>query len=304
MHSGSLERAASLRKRALSRGMSEDESLRLIAREINLRVSYEDCFQEVRALELQQEALMFQVDCLQDALEGSEEMLAEAQRETHNVTLELEREREARRKLESMVTSLMLERDKLQEERNSVPIIALNNLMGDPTHGVQNCLQDTDNSTVISGTSVDEVLSKEGMITVHLISKCPASTEEPVLSFSKAALGSLFKSGKTGQTIHAGPIWLQGAPEGTSVDQEAKSLSDTQAFSQSVHFNKKREAQDGYDNDESNGYEDAPSEFSPSLTTPDVLPDGGLLEVEIYGDDVKNTSESRIPKSAESCALS
>lgn len=57
--------------------------------QVELRADYEVCLQEMRALELQQEALLFQVDCLQDALEGTEEMLSEAQREAHSVTMVL-----------------------------------------------------------------------------------------------------------------------------------------------------------------------------------------------------------------------
>lgn len=37
--------------------------------------------QELRGLEVEREALLFQVDVLQDTLEGVEELLAEAQRE-------------------------------------------------------------------------------------------------------------------------------------------------------------------------------------------------------------------------------
>lgn len=49
---------------------------------LDLQACYSDTLQELRSLELQREALVFQVDCLQDALERAEEMLAEAQRET------------------------------------------------------------------------------------------------------------------------------------------------------------------------------------------------------------------------------
>ncbi|KAL1265165.1 hypothetical protein QQF64_003192, partial [Cirrhinus molitorella] len=154
MHSDNLEKVGSLRKRTLSRGMSEDESLRHIIKDaeessrhlsrsdsrygslkkgqrgeshteddvisentdmMDLKANYEDCLQEVRTLELQQEALLFQVDCLQDALESTEEMLAETQRENHTVTMELEREREMRKKLKDMVASLMQEVERLKE---------------------------------------------------------------------------------------------------------------------------------------------------------------------------------------------
>lgn len=57
--------------------------------QMEMRANYEDSLQEVRTLELQQETLLFQVDCLQDALESTEEMLAETQRENHTVTMVL-----------------------------------------------------------------------------------------------------------------------------------------------------------------------------------------------------------------------
>ncbi|XP_057208272.1 uncharacterized protein si:ch1073-456m8.1 isoform X2 [Triplophysa rosa] len=326
MHSGNSEKAASLRKRTLSRGMSEDESLRHIIREaeetnrylsrndsrcgslkrgqrkeslVEQRADYELCLQEMRALELQQEARLFQVDCLQDALEGAEEMLSEAQREARAVTMELERERDARRKLEDMVASLMQEMEVLKEERNSVSVFPVNDLVGDQTQGV------VDISAVFSGTSVDGDISSEGMSTVAY---CPAATE----TSSKAALG--FKSGHTElfQARHAGPIWLQDAPDGTSVDQEASLISDTESsplnlnrsstlqlekvIDPTVHFNQKCEAHDRDDNDESSGYEDAPSEFSPTPSTPD----GVLLE----GDNYMGGNESDSSRNADSCALS
>lgn len=43
--------------------------------------------QELRGLELQRETVLFQVDILHDALEGAEEMLAEAQREASHATM-------------------------------------------------------------------------------------------------------------------------------------------------------------------------------------------------------------------------
>lgn len=86
---------------------------------LELQASYEEAVQELRGLEVEREALLFQVDVLQDTLEGVEELLAEAQREAGQASLELEREREAKRKLESMVHSLMQEVERLKEERNN-----------------------------------------------------------------------------------------------------------------------------------------------------------------------------------------
>ncbi|KAI3370227.1 hypothetical protein L3Q82_024995 [Scortum barcoo] len=169
MHSVTLD--GSPRKRTLSRGMSEDESLRSIIKEsesssrrltrsdsragtlkkrsdsqvgapesehlniqlseqdlfmglpemLELQASYDEVVQELRGLEVEREALLFQVDVLQDTLEGVEELLAEAQREAGQASLELEQEREAKRKLESMVRSLMQEVEILKEESNNKP---------------------------------------------------------------------------------------------------------------------------------------------------------------------------------------
>ncbi|XP_075966687.1 uncharacterized protein LOC142970382 isoform X2 [Anarhichas minor] len=169
MHSVTLDSSGSPKKRTLSRGLSEDESLRSIIKEtesssrrlirsdsrvgtmkrqtdsqktqpcvqspcwdkseqdlymglpemLELQASYEEVVQELRGLEVERETLLFQVDVLQDTLEGVEELLAEAQREAGQASLDLEREREAKRKSESMVCSLMQEVERLKEERNN-----------------------------------------------------------------------------------------------------------------------------------------------------------------------------------------
>lgn len=164
MHSVTLDSSGSPRKRTISRGFSEDESLRSIIKEtteassrrlarsdsragtlkkrsdsqqsdqdlfmglpemLELQASYDEVVQELRGLEVEREALLFQVDVLQDTLEGVEELLAEAQREAGQASLELEREKEAKRKLESMVCSLMQEVERLKEEKsNKAPVTA------------------------------------------------------------------------------------------------------------------------------------------------------------------------------------
>lgn len=167
MHSVTLDSSGSPKKRTLSRGMSEDESLRSIIKEtesstrrltrsdsragtlkrtsesqqsdqdllmglpemLELQASYDEVVQELRGLEVEREALLFQVDVLQDTLEGVEELLAEAQREAGHASMELEREREAKKKLEIMVHSLMQEVERLREERNKEPSAPAN------THG-------------------------------------------------------------------------------------------------------------------------------------------------------------------------
>ncbi|XP_068451432.1 tropomyosin Per a 7.0103 [Clinocottus analis] len=156
MHSVTLDSSGSPKKRTLSRGLSEDESLRSIIKEtesssrrltrsdsragtlkrrtdsqsdqdlymglpemLELQASYEEVVQELRGLEVERETLLFQVDVLQDTLEGVEELLAEAQREAGQASSELEQEREAKRKLESMVGSLMQEVERLKEDNKA-----------------------------------------------------------------------------------------------------------------------------------------------------------------------------------------
>ncbi|XP_067443757.1 golgin subfamily A member 2 isoform X1 [Thunnus thynnus] len=176
MHSVTLDGSGSPKKRSFSRGMSEDESLRSIIKEsdsssrrltrsdsragtlkkrsdsqqsdqdllmglpemLELQASYDEVVQELRGLEVEREALLFQADVLQDTLEGVEELLAEAQREAGQASLELEREREAKKKLESMVCSLMQEVERLKEERDtksSVPVNTHESVDGETRQG-------------------------------------------------------------------------------------------------------------------------------------------------------------------------
>ncbi|TRY86613.1 hypothetical protein DNTS_018590 [Danionella cerebrum] len=184
---------------------------------------------ELRALALQQEVLLFQVDCLQDALEGAEEALAETQSDTHRIQTALEREQELRIKLQQEVCSLKQELERLREERRAEQL----------------------------------------------------------------------------QWRTTGPIWLHGAPEGSSVDREETPvysnlglhLNSLQEQFQEQSETQRHEALTGDDNEESSGYEDAPSEFSPAASTPE---DGDLLEAE--GD--QRESSTPLPKPGDSCALS
>ncbi|XP_072308675.1 uncharacterized protein [Eucyclogobius newberryi] len=159
MLSAALDGSGSPKKRGFSRGVSEDESLRSFIKEaetsssrrltrsdsragtlkkktdsqteqellmglpemLELQASYEEAVVELRGLEVERETLLFQVDVLQDSLEGVEELLAEAQREAGQANTELGREREARRKLEGMVSALVKEVERLKEDRNDAP---------------------------------------------------------------------------------------------------------------------------------------------------------------------------------------
>ncbi|XP_029358680.1 unconventional myosin-XVIIIa isoform X2 [Echeneis naucrates] len=135
MHSVALDSSGSPKKRTFSRGLSEDESLRSIIKEAessSRRLARSDSrggTLKRRSDSQQSEQDLFMglpemVDVLQDTLEGVEELLAEAQREAGQASLKLEQEREAKKKLESMVCSLMEEVERLKEERNkpSAPV--------------------------------------------------------------------------------------------------------------------------------------------------------------------------------------
>ncbi|CAL8401427.1 unnamed protein product [Arctogadus glacialis] len=158
MQSGVADRHGSPSKRTLVRGMSEDESLRIIISEtetpsrrlarsdsrsgtlkrksgsqqcdqdifktlpdvMELQASYEEVVQELRGLELEREALLFQVDVLQDSLESVEELLAEAHREAGQARTEAELGRMTNRTLEDKVRALTTEVERLNEERDAL----------------------------------------------------------------------------------------------------------------------------------------------------------------------------------------
>ncbi|KAK7119979.1 hypothetical protein R3I94_021715 [Phoxinus phoxinus] len=273
MHSGQLEKAGSLRRRTLSRGMSEEESLRHIIREAEessrhltrsdsrfgtlrrgqggesqseddllsesvemTQLSYEECVAELRVLSLQQEALFFQVDVLQDALEGTEEILSETQRETHQLTLELERERAVRRKTEDRLAAVTQEMERLREERAVE----------------QKCRPAPEGSSV----DRDETpLPASGGAAVHL--------NTPVAHLKNRIRQSLGLSVCVDQQTPAVCEDLQ-TPEVCEDLQTPEVCEDLQT----------PEAQD--ENEESSGYEDAPSEFSPTADTPDEESDGNI----------------------------
>lgn len=55
--------------------------------QLELQASYDEVVQELRGLEVEREALLFQVDVLQDTLESVEELLAEVQRDAGQANL-------------------------------------------------------------------------------------------------------------------------------------------------------------------------------------------------------------------------
>ncbi|XP_020339148.1 uncharacterized protein LOC109891201 isoform X2 [Oncorhynchus kisutch] len=125
----SESRGGTLKRRSGSQQSEDQELMMELPEMLDLQASYDDVLRELRGLELQRETVLFQVDVLHDALEGAEEMLAEAQREASHATMELEQEREAKRKLEDMVSSLMQEVERLKEERKTIPAVPVYTLV-------------------------------------------------------------------------------------------------------------------------------------------------------------------------------
>ncbi|XP_023687727.1 uncharacterized protein [Paramormyrops kingsleyae] len=114
-------RTSSAKKLDKSESQSEEDLIMRLPEMLDLQACYSDTLQELRGLELQRETLVFQVDCLQDALERAEEMLAEAQREAGDTSAELERERQTRKKLEDTVDALMQELESLRAMNQATP---------------------------------------------------------------------------------------------------------------------------------------------------------------------------------------
>ncbi|XP_072521980.1 uncharacterized protein [Salminus brasiliensis] len=320
MHSGTVEKAGSPRKRVLSRGMSEEESLRHIIKEaeesnkrslsrsdsrygslkrgetresqMELQANYEDCLQELQTLELRQEVLLFQVDCLQDALQGAEEMLAETQREAHEASMELERERERRKKLEDTVAVLMQEVEQLKEEKDSLSADLAKSTAESVGAGDKPAVE-VDGGAPILATISDGVSQSSGSIF--------GPQEQKVMGL----LASFFKNRRPDPSLskQASP---QDSSEGTSVDQEVKEPGKQSEPGSVQEGGVCQKAQEGEENDESSGYEDAPSEFSPA-STPDGYLEAALLED--AGDteegEPRNSDDPRIPRNpADSCVLS
>ncbi|XP_028854249.1 uncharacterized protein LOC114800710 [Denticeps clupeoides] len=246
MHRETAEKTGTPRKRTLSRGMSEEESLRYIikeAEENNKRLSLSDsrfgsmkrgqrgeslCEDDtlteppemrdissddaVQELQVEREVLLFQVDCLQDALERTEEMLAEAQREVDGASMELEREREARRKLEDMVRSLKQEVDRLKEESNSIQVVPDETSAPGTAQQDEKTVEDSRELHVKKGNLTNaghkhdqkQVVKPSQTTTLKLGDVTPAQSPKAT----------------DGTEVRTDPPWLHGAPMGTSVDED------------------------------------------------------------------------------------
>lgn len=133
----------------------------------------------------------------------------------------------------------------------------------------------------------------------------PAGSSGPFQDQKMLGLFTLFKNKRSEPNLpkQTGPNWVHGSPEGTSVDQEG-SPRQSEVEHGSLVDGRGQKGQDREDNDESSGYEDAPSEFS-IASTPDGPLEGGLLEEEVYEEGELNSSDPRNPKSpSDSCVLS
>lgn len=371
------------RKRTLSRGMSEDESIRHIIMEaeettkrltrsdsrygslkkgerglcqseedslagipdmMELQANYDSVLQELRDLELQRETLLFQVDCLQDALESAEEMLAEAQREAEDSSMELERERETRRKLEDRVISLIQEVEQLKEERNSIPAVPIYTQVRDnQLEPSTREIFDPQSTAPQPQPQAEHVTPGAEFSLVRLDSSPVApvgSTENEQVDGTNRGLMSLLQGLSKGEQPEAGHMGtsVDGDPTECGGALENEKENDTSPFTKFTRMVKnfghtpsldlsEQPAQEGVfrgsgkeggddvdDNDESSGYEDAQSDLQGQETplgasTPDRSPDAGFLEGDTMADDNEEDTltiagESGSPKPNDSCVLS
>ncbi|KAJ8412116.1 hypothetical protein AAFF_G00143830 [Aldrovandia affinis] len=279
MHSGSLEKVGTPRKRTLSRGMSEDESLRHLIKEaegsarrltradskmgsvkkpdrgenqteedlitnfpgmLDLQESYDEVVQELRGLELQRETLLFQVDCLQDALEGAEEMLAELRREAADANAELGRERQVNKRLEEAVSSLeetvsMLteEVQRLKEKRVAIPTVPVYTIVTNSEPEGEGHVTEREGTGEEDGRTEEEpekgrdALEEleetfvDAPLSVIRLDSIPAPITEGVIETTAGSiLASFFRKGKEEQPAEGGHPPLQSAHQGSSVDSE------------------------------------------------------------------------------------
>lgn len=146
----------------------------------------------------------------------------------------------------------------------------------------------TDNPAV----EVDTCVSKETPVQSVDAASQPAGSTNSFANFASAAY-LLFKNRRYVPNISA-----QAAFEGTAVDLEVK--EGNVDSKQGTSGGSSQKAHDGEDYDESSGYEDAPSDFSPGSSTPDGPSDAALPE---DGEsEVKNSNEAR--RDPDACLLS
>ncbi|XP_059925115.1 uncharacterized protein si:ch1073-456m8.1 isoform X2 [Gadus macrocephalus] len=337
MQSGVADRHGSPSKRTLARGMSEDESLRIIISEtetpsrrlarsdsrsgtlkrksgsqcdqdisetlpdvMELQASYEEVVQELRGLELEREALLFQVDVLQDSLESVEELLAETHREAGQARTEAELQRMTNRTLEDKVRALTTEVERLNEERHALATLQKHALILEEAKAYSTLDQE-------APSTLDQEAPSTLALAPSTLAQAPStlapapSSEEPWSSpLQKLADITLSKLSTLALVDPRPPEGVRGRPDGWRLEEEEE------------------DDERNNDTDSVGGYEDA------SADTPDLDPqafpgpgdddddderDGGEEEEEERGGgtDPRDPRDPRDPKDQDpnsSCVLS
>lgn len=216
-----------LKKRTESQQLEQDLIMGLPEME-DLQANYDEVVQELRGLEVQRDTLLFQVDVLQDALEGVEEMLAEAQREANQASMKLVCEREAKKKLEEMVSTLMLEVERLKEERHTIPAVPVYTLVREQeevlarqkAHEDKNLKKMEPLQNIGNPPSVEDHSSQDAPLSINRLESIPLDTQRkgsPTETSSGGLLSSLFRKGRGEQSSDGS---FHDAQLGSSVDLE------------------------------------------------------------------------------------
>ncbi|XP_056462030.1 leucine-rich repeat flightless-interacting protein 2 isoform X2 [Gadus chalcogrammus] len=257
MQSGVADRHGSPSKRTLARGMSEDESLRIIISEtetpsrrlarsdsrsgtlkrksgsqcdqdifktlpdvMELQASYEEVVQERRGLELEREALLFQVDVLQDSLESVEELLAEAHREAGQARTEAELGRMTNRTLEDKVRALTTEVERLNEERDALATLQKHALILEEAKAYSTLDQEA--PSTLEQEAPSTLALAPSTLAQAPITQAPApSSEEPWSSpLQKLADITLSKMSTLALVDPRPPEGVRGRPDGWRLEEE------------------------------------------------------------------------------------
>lgn len=144
------------------------------------------------------------------------------------------------------------------------------------------------------GMTDNPAVEVDGCVSKETVSQ-PTGSTSSFATFA-AATYLLFKNRKSEPNSSKQP-----SSGGTSVDQEVEKAH-VVGSEQAIPEGSSQKAHDAVDYDESSGYEDAPSDFSPGSSTPDgpsdaVLPEDGESEL-------KNINEARNVKDPDACLLS
>lgn len=155
-----------------------------------------------------------------------------------------------------------------------------------PAESIKEDQKEADNSA----TEVDGHVSKETLVQSVNAASQPTGSTNSLATFASAAY-LLFKNRKLVPSLSA-----QTASEGSAVDPVVVGSE------QGAPGGSNEKAHDAEDIDESSGYEDAPSDFSPGSSTPDGSSDAALPEDE--ESELKNSNVVRDVKDPDACLLS